>query len=158
MGTWWQLWGDKGGEERNWPPCLTCQRLKIRFLSNRPLPYVQKYTGLPLLTLKLILPRICQEKTFTFLVLLPFFESETHLYENLPSYSLRFYLGEALGGVRASIQQTKANIPRLKGNLLAMETETNDLLKENDFSARQLPVRILSSTVTYKRFIYCYIR
>ena len=104
------------------------------------------------------MPKICQENTFTFLVLLPFFESETHLYENLPSYSLRFYLGEALGGVRASIQQTKANIPRLKGNLLAVETETNDLLKENDFSARQLPVRILSSTVTYKRFIYCYIR
>ena len=39
----------------------------------------------------------------------------------------------------ANFQQTKANIPRLKGNLLALETETNDLLRENDFSARQLP-------------------
>ena len=54
--------------------------------------------------------------------------------------NLCFHPGEALGGVRASIQQTKANIPRLKGHLVAIETETNDLLKENDFTARQLPV------------------
>ena len=25
MGTQWEHWGDKGGEERNWPPYLTCR-------------------------------------------------------------------------------------------------------------------------------------
>ena len=55
-------------------------------------------------------------------------------------WSLCFRPGEALGGVRASIQQTKANIPRLKGHLVALEAKTDDLLKENDFNARQLPV------------------
>ena len=38
MGTWWQHWGDKGGEERNWPPYLTCRWLKISVLSNRHSP------------------------------------------------------------------------------------------------------------------------
>ena len=52
------------------------------------------------------------------------------------------FTGEALGGVRASIQQTKSNIPRLKGQLAAMEAETDSFLKENDFSTRQTPVTI----------------
>ena len=34
MGTWWQHLGDKGGEERTCPPYLTCQWLRINFLSN----------------------------------------------------------------------------------------------------------------------------
>ena len=38
MGTWWQHWGDKGGEERNWPPYLTCRWLRISVLSNRYSP------------------------------------------------------------------------------------------------------------------------
>ena len=38
MGTWWQHWGDKGGEERNWPPYLTCRWLRISVLSNRHSP------------------------------------------------------------------------------------------------------------------------
>ena len=35
MGTQWQYWGEKGGEERNWPSYLTCQWLRISVLSNR---------------------------------------------------------------------------------------------------------------------------
>ena len=35
MGTWWQHWGNKGGEEKNWPPYLVCRLLRISFLSNR---------------------------------------------------------------------------------------------------------------------------
>ena len=35
MGTQWEHWGDKGGEERNWPSYLTCQWLGISVLSNR---------------------------------------------------------------------------------------------------------------------------
>ena len=35
MGTQWEHWGDKGGEERNWPPYLTCRWLRISVLSNR---------------------------------------------------------------------------------------------------------------------------
>ena len=35
MGTQWEHWGDKGGEERNWPPYLTCRWLSISVLSNR---------------------------------------------------------------------------------------------------------------------------
>ena len=38
MGTWWQHCGDKGGEERNWPPYLTCRWLRISVLSNRHSP------------------------------------------------------------------------------------------------------------------------
>ena len=38
MGTWWQHWGDKGGEERNWPPYLTYRWLRISVLSNRHSP------------------------------------------------------------------------------------------------------------------------
>ena len=34
MGTQWQHWGDKGGEERNWPSYLTCRWLSISVLSN----------------------------------------------------------------------------------------------------------------------------
>ena len=37
-GTWWQHWGDKGSEERNWPPYLTCRWLRISVLSNRHSP------------------------------------------------------------------------------------------------------------------------
>eukprot|EP00794_Sanderia_malayensis_P000125 gene125-736_t len=46
---------------------------------------------------------------------------------------------EALGGVRASIQQTKTNIPRLKSQLISVEAETDVLLKENDAYMKQLP-------------------
>ena len=35
MGTWWQHWGDKDSEERNWPPYLTCHWLRISVRSNR---------------------------------------------------------------------------------------------------------------------------
>jgi len=38
MGTWWQHWGDKGGEERNWPPYLVCQWLRISVLFHRHSP------------------------------------------------------------------------------------------------------------------------
>ena len=38
MGTWWRHWGDKGGEERNLPPYLTCRWLSISLLSNRHSP------------------------------------------------------------------------------------------------------------------------
>ena len=38
IGTWWQHWGNRGGEERNWPPYLTCRWLRISFLSNRHSP------------------------------------------------------------------------------------------------------------------------
>ena len=31
MGTWWQHWGDKGGDERKCPPYLTCRWLSIVF-------------------------------------------------------------------------------------------------------------------------------
>ena len=48
MGAWWEHWGDKGGEERNWPPYLECRWFRISVLSKRYFPYVQKYTGLPL--------------------------------------------------------------------------------------------------------------
>eukprot|EP00795_Rhopilema_esculentum_P017568 gene17568-9199_t len=46
---------------------------------------------------------------------------------------------EALGGVRASILQTRSNIPRLKTQLQAIESETDSSLKENDFTTRQIP-------------------
>ena len=58
MGTWWQHWGDKSGEERNWPPYLKCRWHRISVLSNRHSPtyeskrdylylyfIVYKYTG-----------------------------------------------------------------------------------------------------------------
>jgi len=35
MGSWWQHWGDNGGEERNWPPYLTYRWLMISVFSNR---------------------------------------------------------------------------------------------------------------------------
>ena len=38
MSTQWEHWGDKGGEERNWPPYLTCRWLRISVLSNRHSP------------------------------------------------------------------------------------------------------------------------
>ena len=38
MGTQWEHWGDKCGKERNWPPYLTCQWLRISVLSNRHSP------------------------------------------------------------------------------------------------------------------------
>ena len=38
MGTQWEHWEDKGGEERNWPPYLTCRWLRISVLSNRHSP------------------------------------------------------------------------------------------------------------------------
>ena len=34
----WQHWGDKGGEERNWPPYLTCRWLRMSVHSNRHSP------------------------------------------------------------------------------------------------------------------------
>ena len=43
MGTWWQHWGDKGGEERNWPPYLTCRWLRISYLANRHSPTYESY-------------------------------------------------------------------------------------------------------------------
>ena len=38
MGTKWENWGDKGSEERNWPPYFTCRWLSISVLSNRHSP------------------------------------------------------------------------------------------------------------------------
>ena len=38
MGTQCEHWGDKGGEERNWPPYIICRWLRIRILSNRHSP------------------------------------------------------------------------------------------------------------------------
>ena len=38
IGTWWQHWEDKGGEERNWPLYLIWQWLSISVLSNRHSP------------------------------------------------------------------------------------------------------------------------
>ena len=38
IGTEWEHWGDKGGEERNWPASLTCRWLRISVLSNRHSP------------------------------------------------------------------------------------------------------------------------
>jgi len=38
MGAYCEHWGDKGGEEGNWPPYLTCRWLRISFLSNRHSP------------------------------------------------------------------------------------------------------------------------
>ena len=37
-GTWWEHWGDKGREERDWPPYLTSRWLRISVLSNRHSP------------------------------------------------------------------------------------------------------------------------
>ena len=38
MGTQWEQWGDKDGEERNWPPYLICWWLSISVLSSRHSP------------------------------------------------------------------------------------------------------------------------
>ena len=38
VGTRWEHWGDKGGEEGNWPPYLTCRWLRISVLSIRHSP------------------------------------------------------------------------------------------------------------------------
>ena len=38
MGTQWEHWGDKGSEERNWPPYLTFRWLRISVPSNRHSP------------------------------------------------------------------------------------------------------------------------
>ena len=38
MGTQWEHWGDKGGDEGNWPPYLKCRWLSISVLSNRQSP------------------------------------------------------------------------------------------------------------------------
>ena len=38
MGTQWEQWGDKDGEERNWPPYLTRWWLSVSVLSNRHSP------------------------------------------------------------------------------------------------------------------------
>ena len=38
MGTQWEHWGDKGSEERNWPPYLTFRWLRISVPSNRYSP------------------------------------------------------------------------------------------------------------------------
>ena len=38
MGTRWQHWEEKGGDERNWPPYLTCLRLRISVLFNKHSP------------------------------------------------------------------------------------------------------------------------
>ena len=40
--------GDKGGEERNWPPYLTCRWLRISVLSNRHSPTYEIIRGQPL--------------------------------------------------------------------------------------------------------------
>ena len=45
IGTWRQHWRDKGGEERSWPPYLTCRWLRKSTLSNRHSPTYKKYTG-----------------------------------------------------------------------------------------------------------------
>ena len=37
IGTWWQHWEDKVGEEKNWPPYLTSRRLmKVSSLTVTP--------------------------------------------------------------------------------------------------------------------------
>ena len=72
---------------------------------------------------------------------------------NLPLYQIKilYIEGEALGGVRASIQQTKSNIPRLKSNIISIEAETDNVLKENDFNTRQIPVySFVSFSYLYK--------
>ena len=60
MGTWWQHWGDQGGEKRNWPPYLTCQWFSISVLSNRHSPTnesIRDYLTLPYLTLPYLTSR-----------------------------------------------------------------------------------------------------
>ena len=64
MGTQWEHWGDKGGEERNWPPYLTCRWLSISVLSDRHSPYVRKYTGLPCFVDVLVIESIVIELVY----------------------------------------------------------------------------------------------
>ena len=80
MGTQWEHWGDKGGEERNWPPYLKCRWPGISVLSNRHFPNVRKYTGLPL---PLYLYSVCinyfQQHTYMFYISLKFSLSSGNL-------------------------------------------------------------------------------
>ena len=45
MGTRWKHWGDKGGEERNWPLNLTMPMAQDSVLSYRHFPLVQIVYG-----------------------------------------------------------------------------------------------------------------
>ena len=43
MGTQWEHWAEKGGEERNWPPYLTFRWLSISVLSDRHSPTCENF-------------------------------------------------------------------------------------------------------------------